>query len=271
MKLITKYNRVNIMATVAVLLVASVCYYFIVRYVLIHQLDNTLKVEEAEILNYVKTNDHLPEASNYRDQHINFDEVPETFRRKFCNISLYEQRHHHEIVCTVNYHFRLLSIRKIYKASVTKSEEEMEDLSVWLIVMITVCVIILLLLILFITNRVLLKKIWQPFYHTLGSIKAFDLSNKKNREVEKTNIAEFDDLNIAVNTMQSRIIKDYETMKDFADNASHEMQTPLAILNSKLDLMIQEPNLNEAQTKQLQSMYDAMSKACQIKSIIVIA
>ena len=45
MKLIAKYNRINIIATIAVLLVASICYYFIVRYVLIHQLDNTLKVE----------------------------------------------------------------------------------------------------------------------------------------------------------------------------------------------------------------------------------
>ncbi|HEX4374569.1 MAG TPA: HAMP domain-containing sensor histidine kinase [Puia sp.] len=268
MKLITKYNRVNIIATVAVLLVASVCYYFIVRYVLIHQLDNTLKVEEAEILSYVKTNDRLPEASNYRDQHINFTEVTETFRRNFSNINLCEQRHHENSVYR-ELSFPIIVNNKLYKASVTKSEEEVEDL-VWLIVLITVCVIILLLLILFITNRVLLRKIWKPFYHTLESIKTFNLSNKKNSGVEKTNISEFDDLNIAVNTMQSRIIKDYETLKNFADNASHEMQTPLAILNSKLDLLIQEPNLNESQTKQLQSMYDAMSRLSKLNQSLLL-
>jgi signal transduction histidine kinase len=268
MKLITKYNRVNIIATVAVLLVASVCYYFIVRYVLIHQLDNTLKVEEAEILNYVKTNDRLPEASNYRDQHINFDEVTETFRRKFSNINLYEERHHEYNVYR-ELSFPVIVNNKLYKASVTKSEEEVEDL-VWLIVMITFCVIILLLLILFITNRVLLRKIWKPFYETLESIKTFNLSNKKNGGIEKTNIAEFDDLNIAVNTMRSRILKDYETLKNFADNASHEMQTPLAILNSKLDLLIQEPNLNESQTKQLQSMYDAMGRLSKLNQSLLL-
>jgi signal transduction histidine kinase len=268
MKLITKYNRVNIIATVAVLLVASVCYYFIVRYVLIHQLDNTLKVEEAEILNYVKTNYRLPEASNYRDQHINFDEITETFNRNFSNVSLYEERHHEYNVYR-ELSFPLTVNSKLYKASVTKSEEEVEDL-VWLIVIITICVIILLLLILFITNRVLLRKIWKPFYHTLESIKTFNLSNKKNSAVEKTNIAEFDDLNIAVNTMQSRIIKDYEMLKNFADNASHEMQTPLAILNSKLDLLIQEPNLHESQTKQLQSMYDAMSRLSKLNQSLLL-
>jgi signal transduction histidine kinase len=268
MKLITKYNRVNIIATVAVLLVASVCYYFIVRYVLIHQLDNTLKVEEAEILNYVKTNNHLPEASNYRDQHISFAEVTESFRRNFSNINLCEQRHNENSVYR-ELSFPVIVNNKLYKASVTKSEEEVEDL-VWLIVLITVCVIILLLLILFITNRVLLRKIWKPFYQTLEYIKTFNLSNKKNSEVEKTNIDEFDNLNIAVNTMQSRIMKDYETLKNFADNASHEMQTPLAILNSKLDLLIQEPNLNESQTKQLQSMYDAMSRLSKLNQSLLL-
>ncbi|HLY68352.1 MAG TPA: hypothetical protein VKR53_01405, partial [Puia sp.] len=178
MKLITKYNRVNIIATVAVLLVASVCYYFIVRYVLIHQLDNTLKVEEAEILNYVKTKDHLPEASNYRDQHINFIQASSTFKRNFSNINLYEERHHETNVYR-ELSFPVMVNTKLYKASVTKSEEEVEDL-VWLIVVITVCVIILLLLILFITNRVLLRKIWSPFYSTLESIKTFNLSNRKN-------------------------------------------------------------------------------------------
>jgi signal transduction histidine kinase len=128
----------------------------------------------------------------------------------------------------------------------------------------------LLLLMLFITNRVLLRKIWQPFYDTLESIKSINLSNKKNQEFKKTNIAEFDDLNLAVNTMQLRIIKDYETLKNFADNASHEMQTPLAILNSKLDLLIQEPNLNESQTKQLQSMYDAMRRLAKLNQSLLL-
>ncbi|HLY68435.1 MAG TPA: HAMP domain-containing sensor histidine kinase, partial [Puia sp.] len=64
--------------------------------------------------------------------------------------------------------------------------------------------------------------------------------------------------------------KDYETLKNFADNASHEMQTPLAILNSKLDLLIQEPNLNESQTKQLQSIYDAMGRLSKLNQSLLL-
>src|ERR1700688_4901008 len=91
MKLITRYNRVNISATIIVFLVASISYYFIVRYVLIHQLDNTLKVEEAEILNYVKTNNRLPEPTDYRDQHTSFAQTQEALKRRFSNIKLFEK------------------------------------------------------------------------------------------------------------------------------------------------------------------------------------
>ncbi len=160
MKLIAKYNRINIIATIIVLLVASICYYFIVRYVLIHQLDNTLKVEEAEILNYVNTNNHLPEATNYRDQHTSFEETDKPFERNFSNIDLYEERrhHHHESGSYRELSFPISINGKNYKASVTKSEGEMEDL-VEMIVLITIGIIIFLLLILFITNRVLLTPV----------------------------------------------------------------------------------------------------------------
>ncbi len=268
MKLITKYNRINLIATIIVLLAASICYYFIVRYVLIHQLDNTLKVEEAEIINYVNTNNRLPEATDYRDQHTSFEESNDSVKRKFSNIRLHNG-HHHDHVAYREISFPININGKLYRASVTKSEEEMEDLSE-LIAIITIGIIILLLLILFITNRVLLRRLWLPFYNTLDSIKEFNLTNKKNVAIEKTKIEEFDNLNIAVNSMQIRILKDYETMKNFADNASHEMQTPLAILNSKLDLMIQEPNLNESQTKQLQSMYDAMSRLTKLNQSLLL-
>jgi signal transduction histidine kinase len=42
------------------------------------------------------------------------------------------------------------------------------------------------------------------------------------------------------------------------------MQTPLAILNSKLDLLIQDPNLSEKQLNQLQAMYNAIGRLTKL-------
>lgn len=270
MKLIAKYNRVNIIATIIVLLIASTCYYFIVRYALIRQLDNTLKVEEAEIMNYVQRNSKLPEATSYRDQHTYFAEATSPLKRNFGNISLPE-RHHKRMVTYRVLSFPISIDGKLYQASVTKSEEGMEDL-VQLIFLITVGIIILLLLILFITNRFLLRNLWEPFYHTLHSIKQFNFADNQPIVPQQTDIEEFKELDDAAKAMQSRIIKDYETLKNFVDNASHEMQTPLAVLNSKLDLLIQEPGLLEPHTKQLQAMYDAMGRLTNLnKSLLLLA
>ena len=46
MKLLARYNRVNILATIIVLLLGGFCYYFILKTVLLDQLDDDLKVEQ---------------------------------------------------------------------------------------------------------------------------------------------------------------------------------------------------------------------------------
>ena len=268
MKLITKYNRVNIIATIQVLLIGSTCYYFIIRFVLIKQLDNTLKVEEAEITAIVRTRNSLPEASRYRDQMTLFTEVDGPRRRKFSNITLYDSAHH-EFNPYRHLQFPLNVNGKYFLASVTKSETETEDLLI-LIVIITMAVIVLLLLMLFLANRVLLRKIWQPFYHTLQSIRDFHISSRQAIKENSSEIDEFRYLDKALNEMTGRLVREYERVRIFADNASHEMQTPLAIINSKLDLLIQDQGLQEKQMKQLQEMYDAVGRMSKLNQSLLL-
>ena len=94
MKLFTKYSRVNILASILALLLGSIGYYFVIRSVLLHQLDDTLKIEEAEILSFVKTRDRLPEPANYRDQKIGFLPAQTTVPRKFINTTRLDEHHH---------------------------------------------------------------------------------------------------------------------------------------------------------------------------------
>lgn len=268
MKLISKYNRVSILATVAVLVAGSICYYFIVRYALIHQLDNALRVEEAEILDFVRTNNRLPAATNYKDQHTSFVATDQGFRRRFRNITVYDPREQD------NDAFRQLVFpvtidRQLYMASVTKSEHETESL-VWLIVLITVGVIGLLLVILLFTSRFLFRNTWISFHNTLQAIRQFNLSSKKYAGAGPTDIDEFRDLDSAVQLMTGKIVKDYETLKTFADNASHEMHTPLAVINSKLDLLIQGQNLDEVQVKQLQDIYDGVRRLTKLNQSLLL-
>ena len=268
MKLFDKYSRFNLLAKILVLLLGSICYYFIIRYVLLRQLDDTLRIEEAEILDFVKLKNHLPEPANYKDQLISFEDSEPGLKRHFQSKGLFihsdqERKLYRQLI------FPVTANGQTYQAIVSKSQVETEDL-LGLIVLITVGVIVLLLLIQFIVNRYLLRKIWTPFYGTLESISQFNLMNRKPMPRQLSDIDEFVSLDGAVNLMTNKIIGDYETLKDFADNASHEMQTPLAIINSKLDLLIQEQGLNEKQGRHLQAMYDAVGRMSQLNQSLVL-
>ena len=268
MRLFTRYNRVNIIASILAVLLGSIAYYFIVRYVLVEQLDDALRIEEAEILHFVKTRDRLPEPTNYRDQQIGFAPATAPVSRKFVHTTG-PDRHGDLDRPYRQLQFSVKAGGQLYTASVSMSEEETEDL-LELIMIITAGMILVLLGTLFLANRLLLRRIWQPFYTTLDGIRRFHLSSRQPLPAGNTDIDEFRNLDEAVRQMTHKILKDYEMLKNFADNASHEMQTPLAIINSKLDLMIQDPGLEEKHHRQVQAMYDAIGRLRQLNQSLLL-
>ena len=268
MKLFAKYSRVNIVASVLALLVGSVVYYFSVRYVLLKELEDSLKVEEAEILDHVATRDQLPEPANYHDQRISYEPATAEIRRKFYHTEK-TGPHHKGKEAYRELAFSVKVKGQLYTIFVAKSEEETEDL-LELIMLITAGMILLLLGTLFLANRLLLRRLWRPFYETLDSIRQFNLSTRQLLPTRPTDTQEFVDLNAAVQQMTAKIGKDYEMLKNFTDNASHEMQTPLAIINSKLDLLIQDTSLGERHHQPVQAMYDAISRLRQLNQSLLL-
>ncbi|MDQ2863448.1 MAG: HAMP domain-containing histidine kinase, partial [Bacteroidota bacterium] len=77
-------------------------------------------------------------------------------------------------------------------------------------------------------------------------------------------IKEFNELNASLNYMTDKIYKDYVNMKEFTENASHEMQTPVAVVLSKLELLLQDSNLKE---EQVQSVLDSATALRQLSKL----
>ena len=269
MKLITKYNRINIVATIVVLLFSSVCYYLMIHAVLINQLDKDLKIEEHEIKDHVKLNQSLPDATDYKDQQMIFEPVSNEFiKRKFSSEKILNKKEH-EKIATRQLVFTVLVAGQNYKVYIRKSQEETEDL-VSMILLTTFGIVLLLLLILFVVNRFILNKLWQPFNNTLQQLRQFNLFNKTPLNLQASNISEFTDLNHSVTIMTSQVRQDYEALKSFTENASHEMQTPLAIINTRLDVLIQDDRINEQQMHQLQGIYDALERLSKLNQSLLL-
>ncbi|MEI8059441.1 MAG: HAMP domain-containing sensor histidine kinase [Ferruginibacter sp.] len=269
MKLLARYNRFNIAATVLVLLLGGLCYYFILRYVLIHQLDKDLKVEEQEVKDYVRLNNHLPNAANYKDQEVIFEPASNTaIKRKVFSVNLYDTAEEEQIQGR-RLIFGIQSGGKNYTVSVTKSQQETEDL-IRLIVILTLGIVLLLLIVLFIINRFVLNKLWLPFSNTLQQLKQFNLSNTTAINTGETNINEFKELNAAVTAMSNSVLKDYSALKSFTENASHEIQTPLAVMKSKLELLMQGENFSETQMRYIQQIQEELSQLSRLNQSLLL-
>ncbi|GET23110.1 sensor histidine kinase [Prolixibacter denitrificans] len=116
-------------------------------------------------------------------------------------------------------------------------------------------VLLLLLAALLLMNYFMSKRLWAPFYHTLGHLKQFRLSGSTQPQPSGTDILEFRELENAITELTNKVRSDYQALKSFTENASHEIQTPLAIILSKLEMLLQSKDLSPEQSKLVQSAY----------------
>jgi signal transduction histidine kinase len=106
----------------------------------------------------------------------------------------------------------------------------------------------------------------------LSDIEAFNIRNSKIPSFPANDIREFSQLDKAVETLIANSVQAYRIQKEFTENASHEMQTPLAVFQSKLDIMLQQQDLSESQMQIMQSLYEATSRLTRMnKNLLLLA
>ena len=281
MKLITRYNRVNLFTTIVVMFIAGIIYYQAISLILIQQLEKNLQVEEDEIYEYVDLNHTLPQVFKSDDQQITFTEAkPGSVQRCFIN-TLYHNfnnpkyvkrhpRHDNDEYETGRGLITSVNVGdKYYKVLIVVSTVEAEDL-IKIIFGITAGVILLLFVTLYVTNRLLLARLWQPFYDLLKELRLFSITDSKDIPLEKTRIDEFEELNQAIISMSNRVKNDYKELKTFTENASHELLTPIAVINSKLDTLIQTDSFTQRQSKLLSDLYSGVSRLTRLNQSLLL-
>jgi len=113
------------------------------------------------------------------------------------------------------------------------------------------------------------NRLFKPFRKTLDRIKNFSLQDKEPITAEETSVAEFDDLNNFVEQMTSKAISDYKNLKEFAENASHELQTPLSIMKGKLELLT-ETDLSAEQYQFVEDSQRSIKKLSRLSESLAL-
>lgn len=266
MKLLTLTNRYYSLSIVFILLVGGFISYLILRQIINHEFNQKLFAEKDQFIYEWHTYDNLKETLylNVGDridvEAVGYDPKIKSILSDTIMFDNYEK---------IELPFRQLKFsdqlhNKYYVITITKSMLPTEDLiqGVGEIILIMV---IGLVLILGLVTRVMSKKIWSPFNNTLSSLGKYQISNSEKVVFSNTNIDEFTELNDVLSKMIQKSRRDYENLKEFTENASHEIQTPLAIIKSKAELLLQEGTLNARNLEDIGKIYEAANRLSKLK------
>ncbi len=268
MKLSTRYTRVNLVVSLIILLISAITYYIVISYILLGVLDDNLKVEEQEITQFTERYHYLPPAGNFKDQIVQYRLVNKPVNRRF-NDTEYFNEAEKEVEPGRSLTTSVTLNRKVYEVKIIKSKVESEDL-IQIIFLITLAITGLLLITLALINRFALNHLWKPFYNILSQMKAFNVAENKELNADRTSIDEFVELNKAASTLSLRVRKDYSELKTFTDNAAHEMMTPLAVINTKLDTLIQTGTFIPEQGELLEDIYNGVSRLSRLNQSLLL-
>jgi signal transduction histidine kinase len=268
MRLAAHYSKASIIISISILIISGLIYYLIINHVARQQLDDDLSEELGEFVDYVNTNHALPKKS----YDANITTVRKTklthfdtnfFDTPYSDPKEYEAEGGRGISALVKVN------GENYIVTIVESSQETEYL-ISIISGVTIVLTAIFLFILFITNNYVLNGLWRPFYHLLNQVKKFNVADSNKLTITESKVDEFQDLNDAVVKMSARVSTDYQSLKTFTENASHEMMTPLAVITSKLDILIQDETLSGDQLSPITEIYLAANRLARLNQALLL-
>ncbi len=272
-ELIRKYLFASILI---VLLLGCISHFLIFRFFIHYSNDQMLKEQKERIENFVADNDTLPLASTLvlkpaRIEAREIDESQILAKDIFKDTIMYNE----ETGTFTPY-------RQLYFTVSYGDEHQIVNLNQPTVIsndlfyaILTSLLILLMLFVLFtyVIEYLLKKNIWKPLDYNLQKLRQYDLKANTFLELKNPNIKEFDEINKVILRMVDKINCDYENSRLFTEDASHEMQTPLSIIKSKVDLLMQNVALMEdtENEKSIKAISRAVSRLSKLsKSLLLI-
>lgn len=268
MKLFAKYNRILLLLLLAGLLAIGTSFYYTLSYFLNAKIDEGLREELMEVNDYMHVKNITPAPSDDDNLVVEYKPALRASGKRFYkDTTFYNPRKK----ITENARYLKTSIvinNKPVQVLILNSKSAQSREVQWIFAAIIIPVIIIFGLLALI-NRYLLLKLWSPFDQILKHIRALDLNHGSYKDTV-TDVEEFRQLNESVKQMTRRIEGDFREVKLFTENASHEMMTPLAIINSKLDTLLQSDTLAEKDSRALRDLYKATTRLNKINQSLLL-
>jgi signal transduction histidine kinase len=269
-KLLAKNTLYLILFSFLIFTAGGFIFYLNLRTQIYQEVDQSLTLEKDRIIQKLMVSDSVPEFyTNFENQiKVETKEKDQIPYVKISDTLIYDS-------IEKDYQpFRKLQAliflyTKAYQIDVSKSLINKGELisDVFLLML---SLFIALLIIMLVVNFFISRNLLKPFYSTLGVLKNYRVTRSPRLSLPKTRTKEFTLLNEVLNIMSGKIHSDFLSLKEFTENTSHEMQTPLAIIRAKLELLIQDESLKSEQLKLIQSISDSASRLSKMSRALVL-
>jgi signal transduction histidine kinase len=269
MKLLTKTNIYYTLFALIIFIIGGFAFYFIIQNEIYDEIDEALVARKEVILKQLafKGDGYLNDLSKRDDIRITrTDQKPELTSRLGDTLIFRPGEKDGE-------QFRRLSFNtdlsgKVYKIEVLRSATDSESLIDGIVLSASI-IFLLLLGGGAVLNYFISKKIWKPFYNVLDIIKDYRPGGKPAAELPKSSISEFQNLNQVIERLVTKVENDFINLKQFTENASHEIQTPLAIIKTKSELLLQREEIDKEAVKEIVSINEAATRLSKLNQALL--
>lgn len=266
MKLINKTQRIYLTLVIVLLIVWSGVFLYAISSAIQNNIDETLQSELQATVRQAKREKVLQVSST---QFMTVKAIPNVRDTtiRFRDTTLFNS------VEQETFPYRQVSTQvriggKGYQITMRRSMVEYDDLFETILIM-EIIFVALLIGGLFIINRTILQRLWRPFYNTLRQLTGYEIEGRPI-DWEETEIDEFQRLNEVLKDMIGQIEKEYQSLKAFTENASHEIQTPISSMLNRIEVMLQDESLSKEQWQRLQQVEQAARKLSRLNKALLL-
>lgn len=272
MKLLRRTIQNYVLFSALLFALCTPVFYLAIQRLFVHEMDGVLLAHKKDFIKsseYLKTEDDLVLYHMMNKEFILTPSPSSNIKDSIFTAEDYDSLH--EGIIPFRTYISSVSIQnKPYLLTIRESMVSSRDL-VAAIVGIQAGLLVFLFLGLVLINRKLTRIVWDPFYTILDRLKRYQIDKDASIDLPLSSTSEFRDLSSTISQLISNNKKAYQSQKEFTENASHEIQTPLALLNGKLDLLMQT-DLTEQQAELISNIYSSTLRISRLnKNLLLLA
>ena len=262
--LIQKTSKTFLITGLILAFLSCVALYFYTNDLLQREIEEELYSTEGRITDAISDHKTLFSLSPITEVTIVDSLKPESLKDTILfdpsqnEMELFRELSTYKRINNVNYHI-------VIRTLVVETDE-----IVMAIVLSNVAIFLLAFLFLLYFNKAQNLRLWKPFFYNINQMKQFSVTSTEPLVLVDSDILEFSELQTQIQNLTNKVRVDYENLKQFTENISHEIQTPLAIIQAKIDNIINEHAINDKQFEQVSSIQKDIQRLKQLNKKITI-